>query len=58
MSIDHSDSVGWPAEPTRVYRTRDMPFRCSTCRSECHDKTEGCWTCRWLPHVVRKIGRG
>jgi hypothetical protein len=25
VSIDHSDAVGYPAEPTRVYRTRSVP---------------------------------
>ena len=27
MSIDYSDEVGWPAEPTRVYATKRCTHR-------------------------------
>ncbi len=57
MSLDHSDEPGFPAAPTRVVKTRDLPFRCSVCKTRGPDSLGGCWTCRWLPHVVRKVRR-
>lgn len=55
--IDDWDELGFPAAPTKVFRSVLAPTRCARCQHPTVYDDEPCWRCTMLPLSVGRTAR-